>query len=128
MLAERFWPSLARHGVLLVLIVAAAQILNPVGGRLLAITMIYAIAAVGLNITLGYSGLVSLAQASFIGLGAYSWTILSQTTGMGFIPAMLLAVALCAAIGFLVGALATRIKPRFTDEPGVGGVSLTVAV
>ena len=34
-------------------------------------TIIYAIAALGLNLLLGYSGLISLGTAGFMGLGAY---------------------------------------------------------
>ena len=35
-----------------------------------------AIAAMGLNLTLGYAGQVSLAQAAFVGIGAYTTALL----------------------------------------------------
>ena len=112
-LASHFAVVALRHGSLFVMIFALVQVLDPVNSRLLAVTMIYSIATIGLNITLGYCGLVSLAQAGFIGLGAYTWTLSSQRLDIDFVPALLLATGLCVVVGFLVGALATRIKTHY---------------
>ena len=54
----------------------AAAILLPLplsryGTYLAALTLIYAIAAHGLNLTMGYAGQISLGHAAFFGIGAY---------------------------------------------------------
>lgn len=45
-------------------------------------TIIYAIAALGLNLLLGYSGLISLGTAGFMGLGAYISAYLTGDLGL----------------------------------------------
>ena len=48
--------------------------------------LIFSIAAMGLNLTLGYAGQVSLAQAAFMGIGAYT-TALMTIAGIHWIIA-----------------------------------------
>jgi branched-chain amino acid transport system permease protein len=105
--------SVGGHAAVLLAAVGLGYLLDPVNSRLVMVTMIYSIAVIGLNITLGYCGLVSLAQAGFLGLGAYTWTLVSARSGLGFLPAAVIAIAVCAALGFLVGALATRVKTHY---------------
>jgi branched-chain amino acid transport system permease protein len=47
---------------------------------------ISAIAALGLNILVGYTGLISLGHGAFFGVGAYSAGILAVTYGVRFSP------------------------------------------
>src|ERR1051325_6258109 len=67
--------------------------------------MIFAIAAVSLDLILGYAGLVSFGHAAYFGIGAYAVGILSfHGIGNGFahFAAALLAAATAAAlIGFV---------------------------
>ena len=67
-------PSLLA-GVVLAL-VAAFLLVAPFGFRpygifILSMWAVMTIAAIGLNLTLGYAGQISLAQAAFVGIGAY---------------------------------------------------------
>ena len=55
----------------------AKQYLIDVGARM----MVFAVAAVALDLLVGYAGLISFGHAAFIGLGAYAVGILS-THGM----------------------------------------------
>jgi len=72
--------------------------------------MIFAIAAVALDLVVGYGALVSFGHAAFIGLGAYAVGILASH-GIGdalvSLPAALAAAMLFA---FLTGAVALRTK------------------
>ena len=70
------------------------------------------IAAIGLNLTLGYAGQVSLAQGAFVGVGAYSAAILT-TQGWPLGLAILLAIALCFAIGWILGYPALRVQHHY---------------
>jgi branched-chain amino acid transport system permease protein len=95
----------------------AALVLLPLGLRnygiyLLSLWALYAIAAQGLNLTLGYAGQVSLGQAAFLGIGAYTSAILMKA-GLSFWAALPAAAALCFAIGLLLGFPALRVQHHY---------------
>jgi branched-chain amino acid transport system permease protein len=70
------------------------------------------IAAIGLNLTLGYAGQVSLAQGAFVGIGAYCTAIMT-TQGWPLIAAIVLALVLCFLIGWLLGYPALRVQHHY---------------
>jgi branched-chain amino acid transport system permease protein len=75
--------------------------------------MIWAIAAIGLDILLGYGGLVSFGHAAFVGTGAYTVAVLSlYGIDSGFVqfPAVLVCGALLAAA---IGAISLRTSGLF---------------
>jgi len=74
--------------------------------------LIFAIAAMGLNLTLGYAGQISLAQASFMAIGAYI-TALLTLIGWHWLLAVPLALVACFVIGLLLGYPALRVKGHF---------------
>jgi branched-chain amino acid transport system permease protein len=93
-------------------LVAPAQLRN-YGLVLVCLWAIYAICVQGLNLMLGYAGQVSLAQAAFMGLGAYISTLLVKNAGVNFWLALLIAVVTCTLIGALIGFPALRIKSHY---------------
>ena len=106
-----------RLGYLFVAIVVAFLILAPLqfhryGLYILSQWAVMTIAAIGLNLTLGYAGQVSLAQGAFVGIGAYCGAILT-TQGWPLIAAMVLALVLCFAIGWLLGYPALRVQHHY---------------
>lgn len=66
----------------------------------------------GLNLTLGYAGQISLAQASFMAIGAYITAIMTLA-GIHWLIAMPVAVVACFFVGLLVGFPALRVKGHF---------------
>jgi branched-chain amino acid transport system permease protein len=99
------------------LIVVAALILAPLGLKrsgiyLLSMWAVMSVAAIGLNLTLGYAGQVSLAQAAFVGIGAYCAALLTGH-GWSFGTAFALAGALCFVIGWLLGYPALRVQHHY---------------
>jgi branched-chain amino acid transport system permease protein len=94
------------------LLVAAPFGLKPYGIYLLSLWAVMTIAAIGLNLTLGYAGQISLAQASFVGIGAYTAALLT-THGWPLGAAFVLAIALCFAIGWLLGYPALRVAHHY---------------
>ncbi len=70
------------------------------------------IAAMGLNLTLGYAGQVSLSQGAFVGIGAYCAAILT-TNGWPLAAAIALALALGFVIGWLLGYPALRVQHHY---------------
>jgi len=78
--------------------------------RIMTLAMAWAIAALSLNLILGYTGQASLAQGAFMGIGAYSFGILAQRAGLNFWLALPLACLITAFIGLLVGLPSLRTK------------------
>lgn len=99
-------------GVILALLptLAKAGILKSSHITLLGSVLIYAVAALGLNLLLGYSGLVSLGTAGFMGLGAYLSAYLSGTLGLPFAVALIIAVLVPTIIGAVIGIISMRVE------------------
>jgi len=74
--------------------------------------LMFSIAAMGLNLTLGYAGQVSLAQAGFMGIGAYI-TALMTLAGIHWAVAVVASVSACFVIGLLLGYPALRVQNHF---------------
>ena len=72
--------------------------------------MLLGMAAIGLNLILGFGGMVSFGHAAFIGIGAYCVGI-SQFYGLdnGWLH-ILIALIVCAGLGLVIGFLALRTK------------------
>lgn len=70
--------------------------------------MIFAIAVVGFDILIGYTGYVSFGQALFFGGGAYSTAFAVEYFGLSFLPAVLGTVVLTILIAALIGVLSFR--------------------
>lgn len=102
----------AAGAAVVALLVAAPFALKPYGIYLMSLWAVMTIAAIGLNLTLGYAGQISLAQASFVGIGAYAAALLT-TQGWSLAWALLVAVALCFAIGWLLGYPALRVQHHY---------------
>lgn len=77
------------------------------------LSLIYAIAVQGLNLIVGYLGQLSLAQAGFFGLGAYTSALLSLKLGLSFWLAMPLAALFTTAIALLVGLISFRTRGHY---------------
>lgn len=83
------------------------------GTYILSLWAVTAIAAIGLNLTLGYAGQISLAQGAFVGIGAYTAAILTTTYGMPLFVAAILALVACFVIGWLLGYPALRVQHHY---------------
>lgn len=74
--------------------------------------LMFSIATMGLNLTLGYAGQISLAQASFMGIGAYI-TALITLAGYHWVLGWLAAMGATFVIGLLLGYPALRVQHHF---------------
>ncbi len=70
----------------------------------------YGIAALGLNIVIGFTGQISLGHAAFFGFGAFASAWLNSTTGIPVFFTIPLAGMMTMAVGLIVGIPAGRIK------------------
>ena len=69
--------------------------------HIVSLAMISAIAALGMQLVLGFAGQLSLGQAAFFGIGAYASALLTKTLGVPF-PIAFLAAGIIAAISSLL--------------------------
>ena len=98
-LAPWFYPALA----------------GGLGGRMTSV-LIICIAALGLNVMVGFTGFLHLGIASFFGLGGLFLAILTVPMNpleIGFLPAVLVSVGLTAAIGTLLGSPTLRLRGEY---------------
>ena len=73
--------------------------------------LILAIAAIGLNILVGYCGQISIGTAAFMSVGAYAaYNLMIRIDGMNFLIALGLGGVIAAAVGALFGIPSLRIK------------------
>lgn len=103
--------------IILLILGIVALFLAPLGQGnyiiyVLSSWLLFSIAAMGLNLTLGYAGQVSLAQAGFMGIGAYI-TALMTMAGMHWLLAAATSIGTCFIVGLLLGYPALRVQHHF---------------
>lgn len=108
---------MTRFKIILLALALGLLVAAPIGqGSYIVYTLcswlLFSIAAMGLNLTLGYAGQVSLAQAGFMGIGAYI-TALMTMAGIHWILAVAAAISACFAVGLLLGWPALRVQHHF---------------
>ncbi len=72
--------------------------------------MVFAVAAVALDLLVGYAGLISFGQAAFIGLGAYAVGILSAEGIGDALVSLPVAIAISMLFAFVTGIVCVRTK------------------
>ncbi len=106
MSASLRWALLAGAALLLL---AVPTLLKNYGIYLLTMWLVYVVATMGLNLTVGYAGQKSLGHAAFFGLGAYTVAIVMKA-GFSFWLGLPLAMLGCFVIGLGLGFPALRVQ------------------
>ena len=106
-------------GIALVAMLAAPAFLKTYGLYLLTLWLVYVIAALGLNLTVGYAGLKSLCHAGFMGVGAYTVAIMMKA-GFSFWLASPVAIAICFVLGLVIGFPALRVQLHYLGFATLG--------
>ena len=119
--------SRARLPLALVALAALALVLAPVdltglgipyaglrryGTYILTLWLVTAVAAMGVNLIVGYAGQETLAQAAFLGIGAYT-TALMTKAGMPFAAAFLASGLAAFVVGIVLGFPALRVQKHY---------------
>lgn len=71
---------------------------------------IYAIVAIGLGLLMGYAGQISLGQAAFYGVGAYTTAVLTTTYGLSPWIGLVFSIIIPAVIAYIVGYTMARLS------------------
>lgn len=70
----------------------------------------YAVAILGLNLVIGYSGQLSLGHSAFVGIGAYTTLILVADHDWSYFATLPVSMVICFVVGIVVGLPALRIR------------------
>lgn len=76
--------------------------------HLIILVSFYTMLAQSLNLSVGFTGLMSLAQAGFYGIGAYTTAILALQFGLSFWVNLPIAMIVCFVISYIVSLIALR--------------------
>ncbi|HYG90725.1 MAG TPA: branched-chain amino acid ABC transporter permease [Azospirillum sp.] len=110
---EALFDSAVQRAWFAVLLLALALFpfaANQYWAYLAGLAAINVISAAGLNILTGYTGLVSLGQAAFMGVGAYTVAVLENRLGTPFLLNLLAGGLLAACVGMVFGIPSLRVK------------------
>lgn len=74
---------------------------------------IYSILGSSLNLTLGYTGLLSVSHAAFYGIGAYTTALMTQELHLPFVVILLCVMAFSGLLSIIVGVSSLRIRDDY---------------
>lgn len=104
------WTAIA---VILVAMAVAPYIFGSYGTVILTNALLYVLLALGLNIVVGYAGLLDLGFAAFFAVGAYTVGITTLHFGLNFWLALPLAIVLAMVAGLVIGAPTLRLRSDY---------------
>jgi branched-chain amino acid transport system permease protein len=113
----RIWTAVG----LLLLFGVVPQISSPYLLYIINHIGIAAIAAIGLNILIGFTGQISLGHGAFVGVGAYAAGILATAVGLPFWAAVPGAGVITALVGILFGIPSIRLKHLYLTIATLAG-------
>ena len=94
LIAALIWPFMASRGAM----------------EVMTLALIYIMLGLGLNIVVGFAGLLVLGYAAFYAVGAYTYALLAQHYDLSFWLCLPLAGGLAALTGFLLGLPVLRLR------------------
>jgi branched-chain amino acid transport system permease protein len=109
LIAAIVWPFTASRGAVDVMTLA----------------LIYVMLGLGLNIVVGFAGLLVLGYAAFYAVGAYTYALLAQHFGLSFWLCLPVAGALAALTGFLLGLPVLRLRGDYLTIVTLGFGEIT---
>ena len=101
------WTGLA------VCVAIVSYTISPYIFQIYCLVIVAALAALGLNIIMGWSGQVSLGHAAFVGLGAYGTSVLMVQAHLECLLALAGGMALTGVVGWIVGWIGGRLQPLY---------------
>ena len=108
---KRFQQSLSL--VIIALVLAGPLFLPPFYVTLMNFIGMYSLVVMGLVLLTGHAGLASLGQAAFMGIGAYTTSILSTKVGLSPWLGIIGGILLSVFVAWLIGLITLRLKGHF---------------
>lgn len=104
------WTAIA---VILAAMAVAPFLFGQYGTVILTNALLYVLLALGLNIVVGYAGLLDLGFAAFFAVGAYTVGITTLHFGLNFWLALPLAILVAIIAGIVIGAPTLRLRSDY---------------
>src|SRR4028118_97068 len=76
-------------------------------------TIVYALAAIGLNVHFGYTGLLNFGQSAFLGVAAYGLAMGVTTFGLSFWLSIILGLVAAVVLALLLGVPTLRLRADY---------------
>jgi branched-chain amino acid transport system permease protein len=83
---------------------------DPYLERLATLGAIFAILALGLNLTAGHLGLFDFGYVVYFGIGAYTTALLTLRAGWGFLPALVASLATASVAAVFIAVVVLRLR------------------
>lgn len=84
------------------------------------LSVIAAMVAVSLNLVVGYTGLLSVTHAAFLGMGAYATAVLMTKLEINFFLSVIVGVFLAVFFSILIGLILSRFKNDYYALASIG--------
>jgi len=81
----------------------------------LSLTIVNAVAVLGVNLVMGYAGQISLGHAGFAAIGAYTTALLVVNLDVSYWLALPVGASLAAVCGYILGLPALRLGPLYVS-------------
>lgn len=78
--------------------------------HLLILFSINAILALGLNLVVGLTGMVSITHAAFFGVGSYATALLLTASGIGFFPSLVIGMVIAGVLAFIIARILSELS------------------
>ena len=101
------------YALLVVVVLAMPLVANNYVLNTFSDVWFYVIVCLGLNIVVGYAGLLDLGYAAFFAVGAYTTAILTTTFGMNFWLTIPFAMLFSALSGVIIGGPTLRLRSDY---------------
>jgi branched-chain amino acid transport system permease protein len=101
------------YALLVVIVLALPLVANNYVLNTFSDVWFYVIVCLGLNIVVGYAGLLDLGYAAFFAVGAYTTAILTTTFGMNFWLTIPFAMLFSALSGVIIGGPTLRLRSDY---------------
>src|ERR1044072_6819763 len=103
---------------------------DPYDLRILTVCGVFALLVIGFQFIFGHAGAVSLAQATFFGLGAYVTGVLGASYGLGFLATFPLSCLVPTVVALCIGIPVLRLEDHYfaLATMGIGLVVVLVAI
>jgi branched-chain amino acid transport system permease protein len=96
--------------------------------HLATIIGIWSILAVSLDLVVGYTGLLSMAQVTFCGIGAYTSAILMAALNVNFFVSILAAMIVAGLASFLIGLVLNKFRGDYYALGSLGFNAIVFSV
>ncbi|MGF1627472.1 MAG: ATP-binding cassette domain-containing protein [Alphaproteobacteria bacterium] len=98
--------------------------------RVLTLAGVYGLNVIGYQLIFGHAGALSLAQATFFGLGAYATALLSRSLGLDFLLTFPAAILVAGVVALAIAIPVLRLETHYLALAtlGVSQVALLVAI